>query len=77
MEANINGTDVDCICYTKGPGMGGPLRSCAVVARMLSLLWKVPLVGKDCHQTYRYDDYCWREYFLYLLSCNQVSSSNT
>ncbi|CAM9230498.1 unnamed protein product [Ectocarpus fasciculatus] len=24
--------------------MGGPLRSCAVVARMLSLLWKKPLV---------------------------------
>ena len=25
--------------------MGGPLLSCAVCARMLSLLWKVPLVG--------------------------------
>lgn len=25
--------------------MGGPLVSCAVVARMLSLLWKVPLIG--------------------------------
>lgn len=25
--------------------MGGPLRSCAVAARMLSLLWKIPLVG--------------------------------
>lgn len=25
--------------------MGGPLRSCAVAARTLSLLWKVPLVG--------------------------------
>lgn len=25
--------------------MGGPLVSCAVVARMLSQLWRVPLVG--------------------------------
>jgi len=25
--------------------MGGPLLSCAVVARMLSLMWKVPIVG--------------------------------
>jgi N6-L-threonylcarbamoyladenine synthase len=25
--------------------MGGPLRSCAVAARTLSLLWKIPLVG--------------------------------
>ncbi len=25
--------------------MGGPLRSCAVSARVLSLLWKKPLVG--------------------------------
>lgn len=25
--------------------MGGPLVTCAVVARMLSLLWRVPIVG--------------------------------
>lgn len=25
--------------------MGGPLRSCAVCARMLSLLWKTPLIA--------------------------------
>jgi N6-L-threonylcarbamoyladenine synthase len=25
--------------------MGGPLVSCAVVARMLAQLWKVPIVG--------------------------------
>jgi N6-L-threonylcarbamoyladenine synthase len=36
---------IDCICYTKGPGMGGPLRSCAMCARTLSGLWGVPLVG--------------------------------
>ena len=44
-EANVNPADVDCICYTKGPGMGGPLRTCAVVARTLSLLWKRPLIA--------------------------------
>jgi N6-L-threonylcarbamoyladenine synthase len=25
--------------------MGGPLRSCAICARTLSLLWKVPLIA--------------------------------
>lgn len=29
----------------QGPGMGGPLLSCAVVARMLSMMWKIPIVG--------------------------------
>lgn len=32
-------------CHLQGPGMGGPLVSCAVVARMLSQLWGKPLVG--------------------------------
>ena len=45
VEANVSPDELDCICYTKGPGMGGPLRSAAVCARMLSLLWKKPLVG--------------------------------
>ncbi|CAI5723928.1 unnamed protein product [Hyaloperonospora brassicae] len=45
VEANVSPQELDCICYTKGPGMGGPLRSAAVCARMLSLLWKKPLVG--------------------------------
>ena len=36
---------VSAICFTKGPGMGAPLQSCAVAARTLSLLWKVPLVA--------------------------------
>lgn len=39
------GLDLAAICYTKGPGMGGPLRSVAVAARTLSLLWNVPLVA--------------------------------
>ncbi|KAJ1433293.1 Osialoglycoprotein endopeptidase putative [Ochromonadaceae sp. CCMP2298] len=45
LEANLSPEDIDCVCYTKGPGMGGPLRSCAVCARMLSLLWRRPLVA--------------------------------
>ena len=45
MEAGITVEDVDCICYTKGPGMGAPLQSVAVAARMLSLMWGKQLVG--------------------------------
>lgn len=44
-QAGVQVTDIDCICYTKGPGMGAPLQSVAVVARMLSILWNKPLVG--------------------------------
>jgi N6-L-threonylcarbamoyladenine synthase len=36
---------ISAICFTKGPGMGGPLQSVAVCARTLSLLWHKPLVG--------------------------------
>ncbi len=44
-EAGVTVKDIDCICYTKGPGMGAPLQSVAVAARMLSLLWGKELVG--------------------------------
>ncbi|PFH54589.1 hypothetical protein AMATHDRAFT_72383 [Amanita thiersii Skay4041] len=44
-EANIPIHELDCICYTKGPGMGAPLQSVALVARTLSLLFNKPLVG--------------------------------
>ncbi|KAI5813040.1 Gcp-like domain-containing protein [Pyronema omphalodes] len=44
-ESGVKVADIDCICYTKGPGMGAPLQSVAVAARALSLLWKKPLVG--------------------------------
>jgi len=44
-EANLTIKDVDCICYTKGPGMGAPLQSVAIAARTLSLLWNKPLIG--------------------------------
>lgn len=44
-EAQVAPEDIDCICYTRGPGMGGPLRTCAVVARTLAQLWNRPLVA--------------------------------
>ena len=36
---------LSAICFTKGPGMGAPLQSCATAARTLSLLWSIPLVA--------------------------------
>lgn len=36
--------EIDCIAYTRGPGMGGPLTSVAVAARTLALLW-----GREDH----------------------------
>jgi N6-L-threonylcarbamoyladenine synthase len=44
-QAGVSVTDIDCICYTKGPGMGAPLQSVAIAARTLSLLWDKKLVG--------------------------------
>jgi len=44
-KAGLKMQDLDCICYTKGPGMGAPLQSVALVARTLSLLYDKPLVG--------------------------------
>lgn len=44
-EAKVTVDDVDCICFTQGPGMGAPLQSVAIAARMMSLLWGKKLVG--------------------------------
>ncbi|TDL28385.1 peptidase M22 glycoprotease [Rickenella mellea] len=44
-KANVTMNDLDCICFTKGPGMGAPLQSVALVARTISLLYGKPLVG--------------------------------
>ncbi|KAH6626845.1 glycoprotease family-domain-containing protein [Chaetomium sp. MPI-SDFR-AT-0129] len=44
-DAGVTVADIDCICYTKGPGMGAPLASVAVAARTLALLWGKELVG--------------------------------
>jgi len=42
--AKVTPRDINAIAYTKGPGMGAPLRSVAVVARTLALLWKKPII---------------------------------
>ncbi len=44
-EANITLKQISLICYTKGPGMGPPLSVGALVARTLSLLHKIPIIG--------------------------------
>eukprot|EP01026_Neomeris_dumetosa_P048182 TRINITY_DN41617_c0_g2_i1.p2 TRINITY_DN41617_c0_g2~~TRINITY_DN41617_c0_g2_i1.p2 ORF type:complete len:339 (-),score=49.55 TRINITY_DN41617_c0_g2_i1:375-1391(-) len=44
-ESGLRKEDISCIAYTKGPGMGGPLVTCAVVARILAKLWKIPIIG--------------------------------
>jgi N6-L-threonylcarbamoyladenine synthase len=44
-EAGLTPRDIQLICFTKGPGMGAPLQSCAVCARTLSGLWRVPLMA--------------------------------
>ncbi|TFL06599.1 O-sialoglyco protein endopeptidase [Pterulicium gracile] len=43
--AKVGFADLDCICFTKGPGMGAPLQSVVIVARTLSLMYGKPLVG--------------------------------
>lgn len=40
----FNISQVDCIAFTKGPGMGAPLNSCAIFARTLSLTLDIPLI---------------------------------
>jgi N6-L-threonylcarbamoyladenine synthase len=44
-EAGVTKSELDCICFTKGPGMGAPLQSVVIAARALSLLWDLPLIG--------------------------------
>ncbi|QHO56857.1 putative tRNA N6-adenosine threonylcarbamoyltransferase [Arachis hypogaea] len=45
--ANVTPNDIDCICYTKGPGMGAPFQSSTVIVYVLSQLWKKPIVAVD------------------------------
>lgn len=44
-EAGVRPEELDCLCYTRGPGMGGPLQTVAVVVRILSQLWGKPIVA--------------------------------
>ena len=43
--AKITMKDIKLICYTKGPGMGAPLSVGALVARTLSLMYNIEIVG--------------------------------
>ncbi|KAL7209226.1 hypothetical protein ACSBR1_030874 [Camellia fascicularis] len=43
--AQITPNGIDCLCYTRGPGMGAPLQVVAVVVRVPSQLWKKPIVA--------------------------------
>ena len=52
-EAGVSPSDLDVLCYTKGPGMGGPLVAVAVVVRMLSQLWNKPVRGCAARQRQR------------------------
>lgn len=44
-ETQLKPSDLTCICYTKGPGMGSCLFVGCLVARVLSQLWKLPIIG--------------------------------
>jgi len=37
--------EITAIAFTQGPGMGGPLRACAVAARTIASLWGKPMIG--------------------------------
>ena len=43
-DARLTMSEIDIICYTKGPGMGSPLMTVALVARTLSVSHGKPLV---------------------------------
>ena len=44
-EANISPQQIDAVAFTRGPGMGAPLASVALVARTVAQLWGKPLLG--------------------------------
>lgn len=43
-DANLSHSDIDIVSFTKGPGMGAPLVSTAIVARTIAQLWNKPLI---------------------------------
>jgi len=44
-ESGLKPSNIDAVAYTKGPGMGAPLASVAVVARTIARLWNKPILG--------------------------------
>ena len=43
-ESKLKISQIDGLAYTKGPGMGAPLNSVALVVRTLSQLWNKPII---------------------------------
>eukprot|EP01083_Nonionella_stella_P013343 37569_1 len=43
-ESKLKVSQIDGLAYTKGPGMGAPLNSVALVVRTLSQLWNKPII---------------------------------
>lgn len=43
--SGVKVSDIDVICYTKGPGMGAPLATVALVARTVAQIWNKPILG--------------------------------
>ncbi|KAF1813297.1 putative tRNA threonylcarbamoyladenosine biosynthesis protein kae1 [Eremomyces bilateralis CBS 781.70] len=43
-QSSLRPSDIACIAFTKGPGMGAPLTAVAVAARTVALLWDKPLI---------------------------------
>lgn len=44
-EAKVTPSEIDVVCYTKGPGMAPPLLAVAIVARTIAQLWNKPILG--------------------------------
>lgn len=41
----MTGSDINVVCFTKGPGMAPPLLTVAIVARTVAQLWNKPIIG--------------------------------
>jgi N6-L-threonylcarbamoyladenine synthase len=44
-EAKVQPSDLTALAYTRGPGMGAPLMTVAIVVRMLSQIWNKPIIA--------------------------------
>lgn len=44
-QSGINSSQIDVVCFTKGPGMAPPLLTVAIVARTIAQIWNKPLLG--------------------------------
>lgn len=44
-EAKVKPSEIDVVCYTKGPGMAPPLMTVAIVARTVAQIWNKPILG--------------------------------